>query len=55
MKKAYYRSIPIYFNPDTWEIKGRNLFYDILVDLNIMFDVWIVGINEFPIWVEDDD
>lgn len=55
MKKARYRKIPIYFNPDTGEIKGRNKFYDILVDINIWIDIKIVNIEYFPIWIEEDE
>jgi hypothetical protein len=52
MKKAYYRGIPAYFDPETNELMGRNVFYDILIDINIWFDVYIVDIEEFPIWIE---
>jgi hypothetical protein len=44
MKKAYYRGIPAYFDPETNELMGRNVFYDILIDINIWFDVYIVDI-----------
>lgn len=28
MRKAYYRKIPVYFNPETTELEGRNWFYE---------------------------
>jgi hypothetical protein len=59
MKKAYYRRIPIYYNQCTEEVKGRNWFYDILlesmlwIDFNITFRLF--DSEGFPIWVEIDD
>lgn len=52
---ASYRKIPAYFNLETNEIRGRNLFYDILIDINVWFDVEILGIEEFPILIEKDE
>jgi hypothetical protein len=54
MKKAYYRGIPCYFDLDTSELVGRNWFYDILVDINIWIDLYIVDVEFFPIEIEDD-
>lgn len=54
-KKAYYRSIPAYFNPDTNDIYGRNWICDVLIEINLWIDVEIVGVDEFPILVKDDD
>lgn len=54
MKKAYYRQIPAYFNESTNELEGRNWFYGILIDLNLWFDTYIVEVNEYPIWIEED-
>jgi len=54
MKKAYYRKIPCYFDSDTNEILGRNIFYDILIDINIWIDFTLLGIEELPIWIEED-
>ncbi len=53
-KKAYYRKIPIYFNPENNQITGRNWFYEILLNINIWIDIKIVGIEEFPILMEED-
>lgn len=55
MKKAYYRWIPCYFDPKTNELIGRNWFYDILVDIDMWFDFEVLGIEELPIWIEDED
>lgn len=52
MKKAYYRGIPVYFDPKTNELIGRNIFYDFLIKINIWIDVNIINIEEFPIHVE---
>lgn len=54
-RKAYYRSIPAYFNPITNDIEGRNWFYDILIEINLWVDVNIVGVEEFPILMKEDD
>jgi hypothetical protein len=54
MKKAKYRGIPCYFNIFTCEIEGRNWFYDLLLDLNIWIDVNIVGVEGFPIIIEEE-
>lgn len=53
MKRAYYRSIPAYFNPETFELEGRNWFYSLLIDLNIWIDVNIIKVDEFPILIEE--
>lgn len=42
-KNAYYRKIPAYYNLKTDELKGRNWFYDILIDSKILM------LEEFPI------
>ena len=54
MKNAYYRRIPAFFNPETAEIKGRNWFYDILIEINIYIDFKILGIDYLPILVEEE-
>lgn len=54
MKKAKYRSIPCYYNPDTAEIKGRNMLYDLLIEINVYWDFYILGLEELPIWIEED-
>jgi len=55
MKNAYYRSIPVYFNPDTDDIKGRNKIYDIMLDIAIWFDIDVLGLDYFPIHVIIDE
>lgn len=55
MKKAYYRKIPAYFNVETGELRGRNMLYSFLININLWFDVQILGVEEFPILVEKDD
>jgi hypothetical protein len=55
MKEAYYRSIPCYYDDDTHELHGRNWFYNILLDVTLWFDVEILQIEEFPIWIDEAD
>ena len=55
MKKARYRGIPAYFDVFTGELKGRNWFYDLLIDVNVWLDVNIFLVEEFPIWIEEDE
>ena len=55
MKKAYYRMIPCFFNPNTNELEGRNWFYDLLIELNVWIDFELLGIEELPIYIEEDD
>lgn len=52
-KKARYRGIPIFFNEENNEVKGRNWLYDLLLSINIWFDVEIVGVEGFPIYIEE--
>lgn len=54
-RKAYYRQIPAYFNMQTNDIEGRNWLYDKLIDINLWIDIYIVGVDGFPIVVEDDE
>lgn len=53
MKRALYRKIPCYFNPSTNELIGTNMFYDILVWINIFIDFYLVGLTELPVEVLD--
>lgn len=55
MKKAYYRSIPAWYDESTQEIKGRNWVCDILIDINIWLDVNVFMVDEFPIYIKDDE
>ncbi len=52
-KIAYYRRIPAYFNPKTNELKGRNLFFDLLISVNIFIDTEILKIDHFPILIKE--
>lgn len=54
-KRAHYREIPCFFNPQTNDIEGRNWFYDKLIEINIWFDFNILWLEELPIWVETDE
>ena len=38
-RKAYYKSIPCYFNPINNELKGRNIIYDFLLNITLWFEV----------------
>ena len=53
-KKAYYRSIPAYFNLETNELQGRNKFYDLLISINLQFDTYIVGVENYPIEIVEE-
>jgi len=55
MKKARYRGIPCLFNPETNEIEGTNWLTSLLIDINVWFDIEIIGVEEFPIYIEDDE
>lgn len=50
---AKYRFIPCFYNQFTEDIKGQNKMWDILLDIVLWIDVNIVGVEEFPMWVED--
>ena len=52
---AKYRGIPCWYNKFNEEIKGKNLFYDILIDIAIWIDINIIEVEEFPIWIEIDN
>ncbi len=54
-KKAYYRKIPAYFNEETYELIGRNWFYDLLIDWNVWFDFVILELDGLPIFIEKED
>lgn len=54
MSKAKYRNIPCYYDIDTGDIKGRSIFYDLLLDCMIWIDINLFEVEEFPIWVEID-
>ena len=53
MKKARYRGIPCYFDESSGDLEGRNLFYDILVHINVWIDVNIACVESFEIEIEE--
>ena len=53
-KKAHYRSIPAWFDEENNEIFGRNWFCDILIDINIWLDVNVFQVEDFPIYIEEE-
>ena len=52
IKSARYRGIPCWYDNITEEIKGKNLIYDLLIDIALYIDVNIIEVEEFPIWIE---
>ena len=54
-RKARYRGIPCWLDTITDELTGRNWVYDILVGINLWFDLNILKLDDIPIWVEVDD
>lgn len=54
-RNAYYRRIPCFYNPITDELKGINRFYDWILSITLWFDVNVVQMEEFPIWIEEDE
>ncbi len=55
MKKAFYRGIPCYFNPDFGIIEGRNWITDRLLSVMIWIDINVFEVDEFPILIEEDN
>lgn len=54
MKNASYRGIPCWYNPINEEVKGKNWFYDSLISFLIWFDINVLQVEEFQLWVEVD-
>lgn len=58
-KKGHYRRIPIIItdilDDGGMEFQGKNWFYNILVDLNIWWDFFVLELEELPIYVEIDE
>ncbi len=52
LTKVYYKSIPCWYDKKTGELFGKNLFYDILLDIVLWFDINIIEIEDFTIWEE---
>lgn len=55
MKEAYYRWIPCWFDPTTFELIGQNWFYDQLIHINVWIDFEILGLDELPIYYKDNE
>ena len=55
MKNAYYRKIPCYFDDKTSELIGRNVYWELLLQMTLWFDVQIINIEEFPIYIEEEN
>lgn len=54
-KKAYYRKIPAYYDVMTNEVVGRIPIYDIAIEIMIWIDTYIIEVDEYPIYIEDND
>lgn len=52
---ARYRDIPALYDETTGEPKGKNWFYDILIDINLFIDLRILRLEEPPIWIATDE
>jgi len=61
---AYYRSIPCYGKQMANELVegyneidliGQNKLYDILLDLNLWWDIQVLKLEVLPIWMEVDE
>lgn len=50
---AKYRFIPCWFNDFTNDVSGKNKMWNMLLGIVIWIDVNVVGVDEFPLWVED--
>ena len=51
--KAKYAGIPCYFNLETSEIAGRNVFYNILIDIILWIDVNVACVDCFKVDIEE--
>jgi len=57
-KRGRYHGIPVYARMDGIngvEIEGTNIFYDMLVDINIWLDVYFFQVEAFEVWIEDNN
>jgi len=59
---AKYRGIPCWYRfemdenyEDGGELIAKNWFYEILLDINIWWDVNIIKIDYFPLLIEEDE
>lgn len=49
IRKASYRGVPAWFDLETEELVGINWLCDRLIDLNLWWDIEVLGIEEIPI------
>lgn len=54
VKKGKYRGIPIYYDPISHEMMGRNWLSDVLLNINLWFDINVIKVDSFDIWLEED-
>jgi|APSaa5957512576_1039674.scaffolds.fasta_scaffold15140_2 hypothetical protein len=54
MKNAHYRGIPCYYDINSGDLQGRNWYWDILVEIVVWWDVEIIEVDSFPIWIDED-
>lgn len=54
MLKARYRGIPVYYNPNTYEIIGRNIICDFFVFINIYIDKVLLKLSVLPVEIEEE-
>ena len=57
MKKARYRDIPVWFNPITNELQGRNVLAEVALVIMVYLDTYffmpLFNEEEYPIMIEE--
>lgn len=53
--RAWYRKIPCYLNTDVYELRGRNWFYNTIIWIPLLFDVFILNRDHLYITIECDE
>lgn len=53
MKRAKYKGIPCYFDPVNQKMEFRNIFSELLINVIIFLDKWILIRYETTIYVEE--
>lgn len=54
-KKAYYHGVPIWYNEETCEVEPRKRWLSIILDFIIWWDMDVMKVDEFEIYIEDGD
>ena len=54
LRKGYYRNIPVVVWGGNNEFSGRRWWHIVLVVLYIKWDVYVLGVDMLPLWVEND-